>query len=101
MKNNKIFAIVLGVICIAALLIGTCCLIFSDNIAVAGGVIVVVASIASGLILPNPISFWGLVAGILILFVPGNVIGIILMCIGAAGALANWLLRLKQIKGTA
>lgn len=96
MKKRKILSLVIGIFCAIILLGGVCMLFLSKTAATISGVAVIVISLASGLIIPNPISFVGLIIGICMLFMPALWIGILLITLGAIGAALNPLLVKKR-----
>lgn len=96
MKKRKILSLVIGVFCAIILLGGVCMLFLSKTASTVSGVAVIVISLASGLIIPNPISFVGLIIGICMLFMPALWIGILLITLGAIGAALNPLLVKKR-----
>lgn len=98
MKKNKIAALLGGIFWATALFIGLCLLPSSDTGSLVGGITVICLSIATGMLIPNHISLLGLIAGICMIVFPGWVVGIVFCCLGAAGALANWLGWLKRQK---
>ena len=91
MNKRKIFAWLAGISSAIALIIGLICLFSSETVSFASGIVVICLSLASGLIIPNPISLVCLIAGICMLIFPARIVGIILMLIGLGGGLANWL----------
>ena len=93
MKKRKILSLVIGIFCAVVLLAGVCMLFLSKTASTVSGVAVIVISLASGLIIPNPVSFVGLIIGICMLFMPALWIGILLIAFGAIGAALNpfWL----------
>ena len=87
MMKQKIFHWSIGVICAIAMMVGLLAIILPENASLAMAITVIVISIASGLILPNPFSFLCLIAGILMLFMPLWVVGIVLIALSIAGML--------------
>lgn len=85
--KQKIFHWSVGVICAKAMMVGLVAIILPENASLAMSITVIVISIASGLILPNPFSFLGLIAGILMLFMPLWVVGIVLIALSITGML--------------
>ena len=96
MKKRKILSLIIGIFCTIILLGGVCMLFLSKTASTVSGVAVIVISLASGLIIPNPISFVGLIIGICMLFMPPLLIGIVLIAFGAIGAALNPLLVKKR-----
>ena len=87
---KKILSWILGLTFIAAFACGICLLVFSQAMSLVLGIVVICLSLATGLILPNPISLFALIAGISMIFAPVPT-GIVLACVGAIGMLANGL----------
>lgn len=85
MKNNKVSAILLGCSFGVGAVIGLLFLVAPKAFSTTAAMIVICLSLASGLILPNPVSFWFLVAGICMLVFPSWVVGICLMALSAVG----------------
>lgn len=98
MKKQKIAALLSGIFWATALLIGICLLPASDTGSMVSGIVVICLSLASGMLVPNPISLWALIAGICMIVFPGWAVGLVLCSIGAAGALANLIIWLKRKK---
>ena len=99
--NKKTIPYLLGAMCVLWTFLGLLLLIPSKAISITIATIMVCLSLATGMLvsLPislNPFSFWGLVLGICIYFVPGWVIGIVFLLAGMGGALAN-LFTFKKI----
>lgn len=89
MNKKKIIALSIGVCCIVALIIGLILLASNNPIKLATAITIICLSLAFGLLIPNPICLFGLIAGILMIILPANVTGIILICFAVIGALAN------------
>lgn len=100
MKSEKILTLVLGVTAVCALLTGICFVLASKTISIIGGIVIICLSLASGLILPNPISFFTLIAGICTLVFPPQIIGIVFAILGLAGMVTGGILWLKMNKST-
>ena len=77
-------------------LMGLFLLLASEKVSLISGIVVICLSIASGLILPNPLCVFTLIAGICMTVLPPWTVGIVLLCIGLAGALVNFILWLKR-----
>ena len=89
MTKKKLVNLLAGVVCAFALIVGLCLLLSGSGTAVAGGITVIVISLASGLILPNPLSLIGLLAGICMLVFPAKIVGTVFAVLGIGGAIAN------------
>lgn len=94
---KKILSWILGITFIAAFACGICLLIFAQAISLVLGIVVICLSLATGLILPNPISLFALIAGICMIFAPVPT-GIVLTCVGTIGMLTNGLFGMKKKK---
>lgn len=88
MKNNKVLAILLGGSFGIEAIIGLLFLVAPKAFSTTAAVVVICLSVASGLILPNPVSFWFLIAGICMLVLPAWVVGICLLVLSAVGMVA-------------
>ena len=96
MKKKSLIFLLCGIFCASLLLAGLCLLLFSKQFATAGGSVVLCLSLATGLIAPNPVSLAYLVAGILMWVLPKPIPAIILLCLGAGGAIANLIVSMKK-----
>ena len=96
MKKKSLIFLLCGIFCVSLILAGLCLLLFSRQFATVGGIVVICLSLATGLVLPNPFSLAYLVAGILMLVLPKPVPAIILLVLGAGGAIANLIVWLKK-----
>lgn len=96
MKKKSLIFLLCGIFCVSLLLAGLCLLLFSRQFATVGGIVVICLSLATGLIAPNPVSLAYLIAGILMLVLPKPVPAIILLCLGAGGAIANLIVWMKK-----
>lgn len=96
--KQKIFHWGIGGICATAMIVGLLAIVLPENASLAMSITVIVISIASGLIMPNPFSFLGLFTGILMLFMP-MVVGIILIAVSIAGMLWTPLHWRKKHRG--
>lgn len=92
MNRKKSIYYLLGVSYALCLLVGLLFLAAPEGVSTAAAITVIVLSLASGLILPNPISFWYLLAGVLMLVLPTWCVSLILCCISAAGMIVVPLL---------
>lgn len=96
--KKKILAYGIGIMCAVGLLVGLVILLLKAPMAITTAVVVICLSICSGILLPNPISFWGLIAGVCMLVLPAKVTGIGMMVLSVAGALANGLAFSKTLR---
>ena len=92
MKKNRVLAYGLGILCSVGFLLGLLMLLFKAPVSISSAVVVICLSICIGILLPNPVSFWGLIAGICMLVLPAQMTGGIIMLLSAAGALGNYFL---------
>ena len=96
MKIKRLVFLLCGIFCASLLLAGLCLLLFSKQFATVGGIVVICMSLATGLIIPNPVSIAYLVAGILMWVLPKPIPAVLLLCLGVAGAVANLIVWLKK-----
>lgn len=96
MKKKSLIFLLCGIFCASVILAGLCLLLFSEQFATVGGIVVICLSLATGLVLPNPFSLAYLVAGVLMLVLPKPVSAVILLCLGTGGAVANFFVWLKK-----
>jgi len=96
MKKKSLIFLLCGIFCASLLLAGLCLLLFSKQFATVSGIVVICLSLATGLIVPNSVSLAYLIAGILMWVLPKPIPAIILLCLGAGGAIANWIVWLKK-----
>lgn len=96
MKNKRLIFLLCGIFCASLILAGLCLLVFSKQFATVGGIVVICLSLATGLTVPNPVSIAYLVAGVLMLVLPKPVPAILLLCLGAGGAIANLIVWLQK-----
>lgn len=92
MKNKRLIFLLCGIFCTSLILAGLCLLAFSKQFATVGGIVVICLSLATGLIVPNPVSIAYLVAGILMLVLPKPIPAVILLCMGVGGAIVELIL---------
>lgn len=95
MNKKNLISVFIGAVCALALIMGAFLLFSSGAPAIAGGVTVIIVSLASGLILPNPFSLLGLLAGISMLVFPPKAVGIVFIVLSVGGAVANLAVWLK------
>lgn len=95
MSKKNLISVVIGAVCALALILGAILLFSSGASNVAGGITVIIISLASGLIAPNPLSLLGLVAGISMLVFPPKAVGIVFIVLSVGGAVANLAIWLK------
>ena len=89
MIKKKFLAYILGATLAIAVVLGLLIILLPEFFTIASAITIICISLAFGIVLPNPVSFVGLIAGILMLIFPANIIGIIFICFGIIGALAN------------
>ena len=92
MKSKRLIFLLCGIFCTSLILAGLCLLAFSKQFATVGGIVVICLSLATGLIVPNPVSIAYLVAGILMLVLPKTIPAVILLCMGVGGAIVELIL---------
>lgn len=92
MKSKRLIFLLCGIFCTSLILAGLCLLAFSKQFATVGGIVVICLSLATGLIVPNPVSIAYLVAGILMLVLPKPIPAVILLCMGVGGAIVELIL---------
>ena len=98
MKLKKFLSRAVCIIAACALLVGAGFIFAPKGFSVAGGIVIICLSLASGLILPNPISFLGLIAGVCVLIFPPKIVGIVFAVLGVAGMLTNVIISSKYLK---
>lgn len=97
MNKKKVFAYIVGGTCAAASALGMILLIPSKPLTLSTAIVMICLSLASGLLIPNPISFLGLMAGICMIIFPSWVVGIIFMLLGIAGAIVNLFVAKRKL----
>ena len=97
MNKKKVFAYIVGGTCATAFALGMILLIPSKPLTLSTAIIMICLSIASGLLIPNPISFLGLMAGIYMIIFPSWIIGIIFILLGIAGAIVNLFVAKRKL----
>ncbi len=95
--SKKHFSYLIGIIFAVALLVGVCLLFVSDTVSLVSAIVIICLSLASGIMAPNPISLWVLIAGVCMLIFPAPIVGIVLIVLGCAGTLANLLIAKKKL----
>lgn len=98
MVKKKLIAYLLGGTLAVAVALGLMMILLPKFFTVASAVTIICISLAFGIMCPNPISIVGFIAGILMLIFPANIIGIVFICFGIIGALANLFIWKKQFK---
>ena len=96
-KLKKIIAWIVGGVFLTVMLLGICVLFFPRGAAIGVGIAIICVSLAFGMILINPLFIIPLALGVLMLFVPPYVSGIILIVLGAVFMVANPIVY-KKIK---
>lgn len=85
---KKIVSLVCGILCTVMVICGICLLFVPKPVATVLGIVVTCLSLACGLILINPIFLLPLIVGVFMIVFPVPT-GIVLVCLGTAGAVAN------------
>ena len=86
---KRAIAYIVGATGVLAFLVGIIFLPGAKALTISAAVTVICLSLAFGILIPNPICFVGLIAGICALVFPSWIVGIILMVVGIAIAVAN------------
>lgn len=92
MKKKNLISLAIGIMCIITLIIGICMLVLPKSLSLPSGIILICLSLASGMLIPNPISFAGLIIGILMIIFPNWLplySGIFFIVLGAVISIAN------------
>lgn len=97
MNMKKTFAYIVGGTCAVTATLGTILLISSKTLTIPTAIVIICLSLASGLIIPNPVSFLGLIAGICMIVFPSWIVGIIFICLGIAGTIVNLFVAKRKI----
>lgn len=95
MKTRKNITLLIGIFGFLVLTTGVCFLFVPKTAAVVCGIILVCLSLATGILLPNPFSFVGLLAGICMSLCAPTYIGAIFICFGCITAITNLVVWLK------
>lgn len=93
--KKQLYYYLIGVVAVIILLAGVVMCIQQKTFSLPGGITIIIVSIASGLILPNPLSFAGLIVGIMMIVLPAKmmlILGIIFVALSIAIAIANLIL---------
>ena len=98
MRIKKSLVLVLGIVGICAVLVGAIFAIAPETFSTIGGIVIICLSLASGLLLSNPISVIPLLAGILVLVLPSQVVGILFALLGISGIIVSVILWRKMHK---
>lgn len=96
MVKQRIIPLILGIMCASSMVLGICLLFASDTVSLVSGIVVACISLAVGLILADPFSIVGLLAGVCMMVFPAPAVGIILIVFGAGGGVANLIVHLKS-----
>lgn len=94
MTKRKCIHISIGVIGVISFILGLILLLLPKAAVLPSGIGIVCLSLASGMLLPNPISLVALIAGILMIIFPAGSsigIGIAMICLGIAMAVINYI----------
>jgi len=98
MKTEKMMAFFIGATFTLILMLGIGLMLFGENATVAMAIAVICISLASGLIIPNPLSLAGLIAGICMLVFPSKAVGIVLIAAGIMGIAVNTVIFANRTK---
>lgn len=101
MDNRKIYTLFIGVMWTIALLLSVLIMVSGPVVGRVIGIVVICLSLATGMLLPNPISFLGLFAGAAIAFLPPWISGLFLLLLNLAGMVSNLVVWLKHSRTTA
>ncbi len=100
MKKRETVTLLIGLTWAVIGLLALGMIVMGRTAATVSGVVVICLSLASGMLLPNPISFFGLIAGILLLVLNPTATGIILLLFSLGGMLSNLIVYLKSEKNS-
>lgn len=89
MKIKKLIAWIVGGVFFALILLGICMVILPKGVSIGIGIAIICLSIAFGIMTVNPVLIVPLALGILMLFIPHEISGIIFIVIGAVSIVAN------------
>lgn len=98
MNLKKTLLWVIGTLSAMMLVAGISLILLPKTVAVVVGVVVSCLSLATGLILADPLSIIGLVLGILLAFASKGIMGAILIAIGIIGAFVPPIISLRLKK---
>ncbi|MBE6681614.1 MAG: hypothetical protein E7600_04975 [Ruminococcaceae bacterium] len=98
MKTKKITAYIIGGMGAVALLFGIILMFSSKAVSVSAAIVILCISMAFGIMMPNPVSIIGFVAGICMLVFPSLTVGIIMITLGVIMAVANVIISKKKLK---
>ena len=98
MNKAKIILLVSGIVSVCLLLTGILFVVASETFSTFGGIVIICLSLASGMIMPNPISFFALIAGLCILVFPSKIVGIIFALLGLTGMVTSGIYGVKKSK---
>lgn len=89
MKIKKLIAWIVGGVFFALILLGICMVILPKGVSIGIGIAIICLSIAFGIMTVNPVLIVPLALGVLMLFIPHEISGIIFIVIGAVSIAAN------------
>ena len=95
-RIKKIIVWGCGFLSVEAVLYGVAAAVLPRAFLMTVGIIGLCLNVATGMLAPNPISIVRLVENICVAFGPGIVSAVILICLGVAGAVVNFLLSKKK-----
>lgn len=100
MEKRKVFTLAIGIFWTVLALVSVLLMVSGRTTAAILGVIVICLSICTGILLPNPLSFIGLFAGIAMLILPPVFTGVILLVVCLAAMAANWIVWIRRTQVT-
>lgn len=89
MKIKKLIAWIVGGAFFTMVLLGICMMILPKGVSIGIGIAIICLSIAFGILTANPVLIVPLALGILMLFIPHEISGIIFIVIGVVSIAAN------------
>ena len=98
MKLAKWFCRGFGILCAIAFLLGIGILLWKTPMSIGVAAVLICLSLCTGILIPNFVSTYGLIAGICMLVLPAPVSGIAVIVLSLAGAAANPLLYRKLFR---
>ena len=96
MTKKRIISLIIGICFGSLLLIGMMLFVAPRVVSTVGGIVIVCFSLAFGMIMPEPVSFLALIAGICMLVFPSKIVGVVFLLLGIAGAACNAILGAKK-----
>lgn len=96
MSKRNFFSLGIGIVCAVALLAGICMFFIPKAVSVTVALVLICLSLVVGLVMANPLSIVGLIAGIGLLVLPPWTVGIILLVCSIGGSVGNLLMWSNQ-----